>query len=334
MESLEKVFGKGCLLDLNVRQWTGEKRLQPEDLGLRKEEVPESFSLGRKKLIPTEAIRRMRHWEYLARKAVGKHSFPFPFGEARFVSRTKLDECVRDLDGIIMQFDSAADDLVAQYAQHKIAMRAEFVRAAQEAYRRRVTLCGGLDQTEDEYVNEFLARVDKAYPSEQSLRSKYSMSYVVFQVSLPDITRATYESIAQDSERIKVMREAFELSVKQRVRRFVEETAGSLREDARRDLGRAAETLRNGRVTKATLDIVRKMVERYEQMDMFGDDEFKAHLREFKARVLDMYSAKQIKVDDGLRSKVLQDVEALAQAAVDSASIGRLVEKCRSQVSI
>lgn len=334
MESLEKVFGKGCLLDLNVRQWTGEKRLQPADLGLTDDEVPESFSLGRKKLIPTEAIRTMRHWEYLARKAVGQHSFPFPFGEARFVSRTKLDECVRDLDSIIMQFDAAADELVRKFTQHKIAMRAEFVKAAREAYHRRATLCGGLDQPEDEYINEFLARVEKAYPSEGQLRAKYSMTYVVFQVTLPDITRATYEDIAQDGERIGVMREAFELSVRQRVRQFVEDTAGSLREEARRDLGRAAETLRNGRITKATLDIVRKMIERYEQMDMFGDDEFKAHLREFKGRVLDMYDAKQVKGDEGLRSNILNDVEALAEAAVDSASIGRLVEKCRSQVSI
>lgn len=334
MQSLEKVFGKGCLLDLNVRQWTAEKQLQPEDLGLRKQEVPESYRLGRKKLIPTEAIRQMHHWEYLARKVVSDHSFPFPFGEARFVSRTELDDCIKELDDVISNFDASADELVRKYSEHKIAMRAEFTKAAQDAYRRRATLCGGLSQPEDEYVNEFLERVDRAYPNEGQLRSKYSMTYVVFQVSLPDITRATYEDIARDGERIRVLREAFQMSVEQRVRQFVEDTVGSLRQQARKDLDRAASTLRNGRPSSATFKIIRKMIERYERMDMFGDDEFKRHLREFKTRVLNRYDAEQVREDDELRSKILQDVEALSSVAINSASISQLVERCKDQVSV
>ena len=332
--TLDKVFGKGCMLDLNVSQWTGEKRLHPEDLGLTQDEVPASYSLGRKKLIPAEAIQEMRHWEYKARSCVARHSFPFPFGEARFVSRTELDECVQELDQIVLEFEAAADNLVACFSKHRLDMRAEFLAAAREAYQRRATLCGGLQESESEFVNTFLVRIDKAYPSENALRAKYSMTYVVFQVELPDLTRATYSDIAQDSEKIQVMREAFELTVRQRVRQFVEDTAGSLRKEAHRALTRTAEALRDHRTTKATLDGVRRMIERYERMDMFGDEEFKARLREFKVRVLDMYEAKEIKRDERLCSNVLNDIESLAAMAVNAASMKSLIEKCKQEVSI
>jgi hypothetical protein len=334
-EILEKVFGKGCLLNIHISRWTGSRKLQAEDLGLAKNEVPASFSLGWKKMIPAEAISEMRHWDYLARLCVEKHSFPFPFGDCRFVARTQLDDCVEQLDKIIASFNAAADRIVASYKRYRIEMRAEFLRAAQEAYRRRATLCGGLDTPEDKFVNQFLARIDKAYPKEEDLRAKYSMSYVVFQVSLPDITRATYADIAQDSERIHLMRESFELSLRQRMDKFVTDTATGLREEADDALSRMAKTLRgNGRVTRATLDIALNMIDRYERMDVFEDTAYKNALRDFRTRVLGMYDAKQISDDKGLRSNVVKELEALAEMARDSTSITKLVEHCRQQICL
>jgi len=156
----------------------------------------------------------------------------------------------------------------------------------------------------------------------------------VFQVELPDLTRATYADIAQDGEKIRLMRDAFELNVKQRVRSFVEDTAGGLRKEAHEAFTRAADTLRGKRVSSSTLDIVNKMIERYQRMDMFGDEEFKARLREFKVRVLDMYDAKEIRNDKGLRSNILEDLEVLAAMAVDAASMNSLIEKCKQEVHI
>ena len=333
-ESLQEVFRKGCLVDLNVRQWLAARKLQPEDLGLEKDEVSANFSLGHKKLIPAAAIGETRHWEYVARAALEEYSFPFPMGSGRYVPRTKLQECTEKIDAAIAGFNRTADDIVANYGQHRLAVRTEFVAAAHEAYRRKTLLCGGLNQTEEVYVNEFLDRIDKVYPTPEELRKKYSMDYVVFQVQLPDLTRATYADIAADADKINLLREAYTEGIRQRINSFAEQVVGQMRTEAGEALKHAVETFKIGkRVTKATLDIVRNMIDRYLTMDLVGDEAFKARLTEFKSRVLDMYKDKDIIGDKGLRSNVVKDLEALAEMAADAGSIHELVEKYRQELS-
>jgi len=333
-ESLQEVFRKGCLIDLDVGLWLAERKLQPEDLGLAKEELPATFILGHKKLIPASATAELRHLEYLARDTVTRYSFPFPFGGARFVPRTRLQECTEKLDHEIANYNAAADKLVAEYDQHRLSMRSEFTQAAHDAYRRRTLLCGGLDQTEDEYVNAFLARMDRVYPSAQELRRKFHMDYVVFQVQLPDITRATYADIAQDADKIGLLRDAYTASIRSRVESFAEGVVGQMRGEAREALAHAALTLKQGkRVTKATLDVVRKMIDRYESMDLAGDSHFLGKLREFKGRVLDMYKDKDIIADKGIRANVTTELEFLAAMAADEASIRSIAESYRKELS-
>ena len=45
-------FKDGVLLTLNVSKWSGAKKLEPADLGLSPEDIPDFMRLGRKLLIP------------------------------------------------------------------------------------------------------------------------------------------------------------------------------------------------------------------------------------------------------------------------------------------
>lgn len=334
MNQIREVFKKGCLIDLDVGVWPAERRLQPDDLGLTKEEVPPNFVLGHKKLIPAGANSEVRKWESKARKTVEKYSFPFTVGGGRFVPRPRMLECVTELEEIIVGFDHAADKLVAEYDQHRLAMRSEFVQAAHDAYHRKVLLCGGLTQSEGEYVNQFLARVDKVYPSVTELRRKYHMEYVVFQTQLDDITRATYEDVAQDTDKIRLLQETFVERIRQRVNSFAETAVVNARSDAREVLERTARVLRNGkRVTKYTMDAVRKMIARYSDMDLVGDEGFKERLKSFKDRVLDVYEDSLVVKDKGHRDNVTTEIEALALMAADDVAIRNLVDKYRKELA-
>jgi hypothetical protein len=333
MSEIQEVFRKGCLIDLDVGVWPAERKLQPEDLGLSKGEVPDTFSLGHKRLIPAEATSKIRRVENLGRITVTRYSFPFPFGGARFVPRTQLQECTDQLDGIISTFNAVADSIVADYDKHRLSMRAEFTQAAHAAFHRRMLLCGNMDVGEDEYVNEFLKRIDSVYPSAVDLRRKYHMEYVVFQVELPDLTRATYADIVEDAAKIDLMRRAYEQSIRQRVESFAETVVVNMREGANDVLGRAIKTMKFGkRPTKYTVDMVRKMINRYGGMDLVGDTEFKGRLLDFKARVLDVYKDADIVSDKELRDKVVTELEALQVMASDSAAIRQLVGVYRKEL--
>jgi len=334
-DTLNEVFRKGCLVDLNVSQWLAERRLQPEDLGLQPEEVPPNFVLGHKKLIPAEAIAEVKRWDYQARDLLEVYSHPFPFGGARFVPRPKLLELTSKLDALITGFNGAADALVTKYADHKTAMRTEFLTAAKEAYKRVTLLRGTAPCTEEEYVNAFLARIEKVYPSPKELRGKYSMTYVVFQVELPDITRATYDQIVEDSDRIQLMRTAYTEGIKQRMQEFAEGVARKQREDAARILGHAAERLRNGkRMSNHTLNAVRRLVDRYAAMDLVGDTTLKVRLAEFKKRVLDAYADHHMMEDTGLRKNIAMELEALTEVANDAVTIQQLADGYRKELNV
>lgn len=334
MSEIQEVFRKGCLVDLDVGVWSAERKLQPEDLGLTGAEVSENFSLGHKRLIPHEATARLRKLESSARNTLRRFSFSFPFGQAQFVPWVRMEECKAMLDSIIATFNMAADSIVSEFDKHRLAVRSEFTKAAHEAYQRRVALCGGLDCTESEYVNEFLARVDKAYPKAEDLRSKYHMEYTVFQVSLPDITRATLEDIVDGAAKVSLMREAFEVGVRQKVNQFAEGVVLQMRGDAQDVLSRAVRTLKFGkRPTKYTIDMVRKMIDRYSTMDLVGDDGLKARFADFKARVLDMYKDADIIKDAELSKKVVTEMEALLMMTTDRQAIKSLVDKYRRELA-
>lgn len=333
MSEIQEVFRKGCLIDLDVGVWLAERKLQPEDLGLTKEEVSTTFSLGHKRLISLSATSRIRKLETLARVTLDKYSFDFPFGGARFVPRVRLQECIDKLDEIVKDFNLAADELVADYNNHRLAMRSEFTQIAHDAFHRSMLLCGQVGVGEDKYVNDFLARIDKVYPSTSELRRKYHIGYVVFQVELPDLTRATYADIVDDSAKIQLMKQAFETSIRNSVESFSESVVLQMRSDVTNVLSRAIRTLKVGqRPTKYTINMVRKMIDRYSLMDLVGDESFRMRLADFKTRVLDVYSDVSIIKDSELKGKVVTELEALQLMATDEVAVRALIEKYRKEL--
>lgn len=333
--SFENVFTHGNLVDLNISMWSGERKLQPEDLGLESKDLSGIFSLGRKKLVPSHVIEKMRRLDSKARDCLIKNSVSFEFGGARFVPKKRFLDFVEGVEKIIEEFNREADSISENYTKYKLEVRKEYVEAASTAYERLSTLHKGLDVDKNTFINNFLERIDKAYPSASEIRSKYRMEYVVFQAALPDLSRASYDDIIEESEKVKLLEEVYRKSLYNRVNSFIEKTLTSQREKATGVLKGFLDRLTSDKVIyEPAVNLVKDMIVEYEKMDFIGDTEFTNKLKNFKRQSLDIYKANDFRSNTKLRESVSDQIRILINDSLDRDIINEISYQYRMKIKL
>lgn len=331
---LSRLFTDGSLVDIDISMWTGEKRLQPEDLGIPKESVPKAFTLGSKKLLPQEVRAKFKNLDYEARKLLDSKSVSFPFGGARFVPKKAMLEFIEEMDKLQQKFQKIVDDLIKNYNKYKLDIRSEYVAAAHKAYDRLSKL-KGFDKTRDEYINEFLERVDAFYPEVDKIRDKFSMDYHVFQVALPDITQASYEDIVSEQKKINMMEKAFTNKINRKIEEFAQNMIEEIRTKAELVLVRVNDNMaRGGRVSEATLRMLRNMISNYQSMNVIGDTVFENALLDFRKKYLDAYDAESIRNSENVYKEMYMEIQKLTKMACDQSTIKALSDGYRNKVSL
>lgn len=333
--SFSNVFTHGNLVDINVNMWTGQKNLTAEDLGLDEESLSKAYSLGKKKLIPREVISTFKHFDYKARYELIKHSFPFEFGSARFVPKKVFVKFAEKMEKLIKEFNKAADELERNYPRYRLEMRKEYVEAAHEAYRINKSLHKGFDMAENDFVNQFLERIEKHYPSAEDIRSRFKLDYVVFRMEIPDISQASYEDITEEGDKVRLLEDAYKRNLDKKVNSFVDNVVRSLRSKAYDALIHVAESVRRGKtITTATFNMLNSMIQEYEDMDIVGDQKFKKLLLDFKKRFLDNYTPAQVKNDAKIRRTLYHDLKGLATIAKEKNVIKEIAEAYRKRIEL
>jgi hypothetical protein len=330
----ERIFTQGNLVDIQVSMWSGRRVLRAEDLGLEENGISDAFSLGHKKLLPWEVLGKFDRLEYHARKFLVDHSYPAEFGSARFVPKKCFVEFATEMDKTIAKFDAAADDLVKNYQRYKIQVRPDFVKAAHEAYKRVRSLTRKkLD--EDTFVKDFLARVDTFYPDVSTLRRRFSLDYVVFQMALPDLTQATYEDIAEEQEKIKLLQSVYERNLNRRIEMFVDGLLEDQRSRAKIALENFNYAVREGGyIRDKSIIAIKRMIKNYEKMDVVGDEGFLSLLQGFKRRLLDVYTPGTIRDSQLLRKSIRDEVAALLSAVSNKEVIQALTKQYREKIKL
>ena len=108
---LDVLTREGVLINVSVRFWRGCKKLKPEDIGLKADDLSERLiSLGHKRLLPKEATAALALVESRAHALVEASTFPFLNGLAHFVPNRKLEEVtakLKELEGEFWQAKKA-----------------------------------------------------------------------------------------------------------------------------------------------------------------------------------------------------------------------------------
>lgn len=332
--SIQKIFQDGTLVDVNVRMWGGQKQLQPQDLGLRQEDLPESFQLGKKRLVPLDIIAQLKHQDYRARRVLMQHSLPFPFGSARFVPKTRFMDFAKEFDKVKTGFHKMVKDLLENYETYRLQMRKEYTQAANKAHQRLSSI-KGYDVPKDKFIRIFLQRIDQHYPSVNEIARKFSMEFVVFQMALPDITQATYEEVAEEGEKLSLMKEAYQEYLKDKIAQTVHDFVAHPRNDLLHYLRTFKAAIDNKkRVTEKSLRYIREAFERYEKMDLTGDQGLRQAIAGFKVRCLDHTTAKMVRESEKVQESISDELSIIIPIIADEEVIRKLTEEYRQRVGV
>jgi len=333
--SFQNIFTDGVLVDLDIRKWTGERSLQPEDLGLKKEQLPKTFRLGQKSLIPKEVIHNFTHIDYLARKLLTDMSFPFAFGNARFVPKKIFKEFVDELNKLSVHFQAQVTDLCDNYEKYKLEVRPDYVKAAHSAFARFSKFDEDFESDKDEFINAFLDRVDNFYPPVETLSRRFSLNYVVFQMAMPDLSQAGIEDVVSDAAKADLIKTTYQSALYDKVQDYVGTMVQELRDKASAVLTLVHNNIRDGkRISKATLNMIKNMVADYEKMNVVGDSNFYKKLEDFRKKFVDPYDAKHLRENNSIQKDMLVGLKDLVALATDKAAISAVAEAYKNKIQL
>ena len=278
-------FKDGVLCTLHVSRWSGAKKLDPSDLGLRPEDVPEFMRLGRKLLIPPEERNVFVQIEQNARNAMDRESFPFPVGGARFVPRNRILKADQELREYKDQYQAAVDSFIERY--HLIR---------EEMLQR---------------YPEHRDKLEPFYPASHWVQRSFAFSWTVFEIG---------ETGIREGETAEVY-EQFRQNLREQVDKFLGEGVIDLRYQIQETCGKLAQRVEQGEViTQQGLQSVKNIIQKFENLNFVGDERIETELNRLREN-LNGVSAKDLKENDALTSLLGNIAKGVAREAANISDV-------------
>ena len=292
MGNLSKLFQDGILISLSVSYWRGKKALTAKDLGLKPQDVPSIFSLGRKCLIPRDVIARFRSVEEKAAYTIEGASFTFPIGNLKFLPRAQVQSTVESLE----QYRTEFLELVELFYKHY------------DEYRERMM---------HEYPQHRKA-LEAHYPAVKQLKRSFNFGYDLFEIALPNgnikQSKTSVEKLDKEAKAKAVAEERYHAQIRAKVDGFLEGVVSELRQKTTDLCGHVAKKIAKGElVTEATVRSLRDWIEKFEQMNFTGDQTVSQQLASLK-KALGSRSAAEYREDETAAALLGQALNTVVQA--------------------
>jgi len=273
---MNSIFKDGALIDVHVCGWTGSIMLTPEDMGL--DDITTAFKLGRKMLIPEAIIANFKSVENRARHAADyPNGLQFPIGSARFLPKNNIQTVINALTECQSQYESLADNLLEHYDEYKAEMRPIYIDAANKAYEQQlptgVQEINFEDTNRQAFVDKFMARIEAAYPSPQSIRQRFSMDWTLYEIVEP-----MNEEAAEEWRR----------QARSKIGGFIDDVVGQLRSETVNVCTRVANAIKEGQVVRAnSIESLRNFIDKFKNLNFVGDTKIEDALENLKTEYLD-----------------------------------------------
>lgn len=252
----------GCLVDVDFHRWGACVALKPMDFGISKGEWPETFSLGKRRLIDYKAatLKAIDKAARAIQSAVDKAGYVYPGTTARFVPFDRLKTLKVELPNLKIAFNQARQEFLWAYETLKKERRGVFREDAAKVWAWKHGLPLHTPPDEDDpnwwvFLEGYMKRVERQYPSEARLKEKFAVEWRYFKlapVDAPEIAEDSLEGLAKQAHE------------------FVCEGVRRLRKSVLDMLTKAQAALRTGRMTRGTTKMIHRAAEAFLNDEMFG----------------------------------------------------------------
>jgi len=328
-DRLLKIFRDGTLVDVDVSCWTGAKMLTPEDLGLNADDVASAYKLGKKMLVPDEVIARFRKTEHQARFLVESNSFPFRFGSSRFVPRRKFAEVQARLKDYQTEYNGLVEDLITNYDKYREQMVPVYKEAAETAWINRTPeqetfgIDRDIEAEKKAFVDQFMTRIAGFYPKAESLRAKFSLTWNVYNIAMPELSNVDGDQVVLDETERQALAEDYQNQMHDKIQSFVDDVVRTLRTETIQLCTRVANSIVSGKViNQRTLGSLRSFIDRFEGLNFVGDSQIEQALNKLRTDFLD--SPNDLAENEDLKGQLkdrLQEISKVAENITDVNSV-------------
>jgi len=325
---LEQVFRDGALIDLRCSFWRGQFKLRPVDLGLEESNIPDFFSLGRKRLFPKAEYDKFSKIEHEVRSYIYNNSLSFPISGLYFIPIALIPTVTAFTDTKVVQFNAMTDNFITRYTNIRAEMLDKYEEVAEVAYQNMVNNGNGHEGVAA-FKERLIQHVKKLYPSSTELQAKYNLSYRLFTVHAPNLemNENNVGNLLDTAEERRRLTEQYQQQMEEQIREFVDDAVAQLR-------GRIVEALTSLRnafnssksVTEKTMNYVRRTVGQFRNLNFMGDERVEELLQQFEEEYLHR-DAKEYRDNNALLNQFRQATNEALQSATDATDVSNVTGK-------
>ncbi len=299
------LFDVGALVNLRIKTWSGRKMLTRADLeqvGYDPDSLPKDIvNLGRKLMVPKTELQALTQIEQRARKALGRWSVPFGIANSHFVPANMLPTVEQQIESLKEEFFKRVDSFITRFD--------DLVKVVKEAHPDFWDKC-----------------LKGNYPTNpQALRARFQFEWYIFKIAgMGSIKETTAEELIAQQRVISAREVELKTQMQTEVGEFVCEYVDSMRGETIRfcDLMTARingtqfeDEEGSKKLTPKSLSCFRDYVDRFRNMNVFGDKNIEKMLVEFRDTFLDSEIKPKDFDSDGIKTSVTQALEAIRKLA-------------------
>ena len=348
---MSNIYLDGTIISIHVHKWEGKSTLKAADLGLTEEEVSKGFNLGHKDLIPKEIILGFNRIDNRARGILKINAFSYPEESFFFLPKTRYEHTFAALEQCKAEYDALAESLIANLPQYKEEMRATYRQAAEIAYMKQlpsgVTEFNLTDHEAEKetYIQEYLARIERYYPSEAEIRRKFRIVWNVgFNLAIDvsegninsnDLVRRAQQEEARHEAEVQAQVtdtvkksadiEEYKRQTAERMGGFVDSVVKSLREQTVKLCNDVAQNIKDGMViTGRTTNRLKEFIDRFKDLNFVGDQVVEEQLNSFRREFLDVFPADQLRDDPELQVELGRRLAYISNLATNMTDVSEV----------
>jgi hypothetical protein len=307
---MSDLLATGLLLKLDVTVWTGSAALSAPDLGLDPASIAAHYTLGRKRLVPKQALDPLAAIVRQTRYALESLSHPLPDG-SRFILAASAPEVEAQLRRGQGRFNAGVAAFLEAYPAHRAAMATEWAAAAAAAWR--TAGCPG-DGTA--FIEVFLTRIAAAAPTLTELRRKFDFFWWTYSLQLGGIERVELAGAA-DAERTRRARDAaYRAEAEARIGAALERSLVGFRAQVAEACTAVLAHIRSGRpLREGSVERLRRTIRRFRALNFVDDDTLARELAAFEQACLNGLDPGAVQEAPDVRAVLTAGLQAVVEAA-------------------
>jgi len=312
------LFSKGVFVTIRKRGWSGRASNTMDTVGLSQDEadrlaimnvgtralidhnwwfstdLAEKWMKGmRKSAVATDIFARI---ESASRATLSRYGHRFGALDAQFVPWKSLPDLLERLKQMQADYNHAADLLVARYEKLKM-----------------------------DWIASHDGLMESMYPPRDQLRQRFSLDYSTFVVASPaSLDENQLAASALRAEELTNMRHQLQNECKS----FVNDYLRSFRGEVASFCQQVIEA--HGEVSGHTLSAIRRKIDRFKEMNIFGDNSVVSQLDKLRSH-LESLSGTDLK-DVAVASRLSAACQEIRNAATDEKMLAALCGRVQRQI--